>query len=215
MDGETVKEALERAPLVYRGRDRAVTASDYEHIVRSVAPELARIHCVNVADDPGAVRVLIVPAVPDRQRVELDDLVPGLGTLSRVGNALEAARVVGCRIRVEPPEYVQLIVVATVACRSGGVEKRLHADAVRALFAYFNPLTGGPGRTGWPLGRPVTTGDVYGILQGIPDVDSVDDVRLFWVDPETGRRSSPVNRIDLHPGALLISHDHQVRVVQR
>jgi hypothetical protein len=115
---------------------------------------------------------------------------------------------------VEPPVYVQLVVVATVSCRADVPEARVHDEAVRALFDYFNPLTGGPARSGWPLGRAVTVGDVYGVLQTVVTVENVEDVRLFWDDPETGQRSTPVSRIDLDSRALILSQDHQVRVVR-
>ena len=214
-DGETAQAALERAPLVHQTSERAVTARDYEHIVRSVAPELARVHCLAVPDEPGTVRVLVVPALGESEQPTLSNLMPSLGTLSRVGRALDAARVVGSHVFVEPPVYVQLVVVATVACRSDVLESHVHDETVRALFDYFNPLTGGPNGSGWPLGRAVTVGDVYGVLQAVAPVDNVEDVRLFWDDPETGQRSSPGTRIDLDSRALVISQDHQVRVVRR
>lgn len=40
----------------------------------------------------------------------------------------------------------------------------------------------------------------------------VEEVRMFPADPITGRRGAAVQRIDVAPGALVFSHQHQVEV---
>lgn len=47
---------------------------------------------------------------------------------------------------------------------------------------------------------------------GRAGVGLVDEVRLFPADPITGRRGAAVDRIDVAPGALVFSHQHQVEV---
>jgi hypothetical protein len=58
----------------------------------------------------------------------------------------------------------------------------------------------------------VQYGEIFAVLQRVPDVDIVDDVRLFPADPVTGQRGEPTQRVELAPNALVFSFDHQVRV---
>ncbi|MGH4023680.1 MAG: putative baseplate assembly protein, partial [Pseudonocardiaceae bacterium] len=71
---------------------------------------------------------------------------------------------------------------------------------------------GGPDGTGWPFGRPVQSGEVFAVLQRLPGVEMVEDVRLFGADPVTGTRGEATSRLDLGEHALVFSYDHQIRV---
>ncbi|HEX9336301.1 MAG TPA: putative baseplate assembly protein, partial [Pseudonocardiaceae bacterium] len=109
VDGETLAQAKDRAPILLRTRTRAVTAEDYEAITKERAPELARVKCVTAGDDgvdAGSVRVLVVPAAkPVNGRLNLGDLVPNADTLHRIADRLEEVRLIGTRVLVEPPTY--------------------------------------------------------------------------------------------------------------
>ena len=89
---------------------------------------------------------------------------------------------------------------------------RLQASATRALYDYFNPITGGPDGGGWPFGRPVQVGEVYAVLQAVPGTALVEDVRLFGADPITGQRGTATQRLDLEPNSLVFSYEHQLMV---
>jgi hypothetical protein len=121
--------------------------------------------------------------------------------------------VVGARLVVEPPYYQGVTVAATLTAKGRTQPERLRAEALSALYRYFNPLTGGPDGDGWPFGRPVQGGDVFAVLQRLPGTELVDDVRLFAADPLTGQRGDRVQRIELNRNALVFSFGHQVRVV--
>jgi predicted phage baseplate assembly protein len=209
VDAESEEDARARIPLVLRSRNRAVTAADYEHLALEAAPELARVRCL--AHEPGVARLVVVPfAVDIDGRITYQDLVPADETFARVTTMLDRCRVIGTRLIVEPAWYQGV----TIAARLRG-RPRIDADALRhralaALYRYYNPLAGGPDATGWPFGRPVVVGEAFALLQRIPGVDFVDDVQLFAADPATGERGQPVPRLELAPGALVFSHEHQV-----
>ena len=215
VDGETVDAAKIRGPLALRTRNRAVTAEDYEHLARRAAPGVARVRCVEAGAEagPGGVRVLVVPdASDDDGRLRFEDLVPSAEILEQITSDLDERRVVGTRLMVEPPFYQGITVVAKITARPRTDPAQLRDHALGALYGYFNPLRGGPDATGWPFGRPVHAGEVFGVLQAVPGTELVDDVLLFAADPITGERSDPVQRIEVDPNALIFSFDHQVRV---
>lgn len=216
VDGETLAEAKARGPIMLRTRSRAVTAEDYEAIAREAAPEVARIHCLTAGEDDvahGAVKVLVVPAAAHEDRQLLfADLVPTPGTLERIARTLDDVRLVGTRVLVEPPRYRGVTVVARLVARTRLDPEEVRSRALTALYAYLNPLTGGPDRTGWPFGRRVSQGEIFALLQSVRGVDVVEDVRLYGANPVTGERGAEVSRLPVGAGGLAFSYDHQVRV---
>lgn len=214
VDGETLDEAKVRGPIALRSRGRAITAEDYEQLAREVAPEVARLRCATAEDTtPGAVRVLVVPSVGGAEgRLRFEELLPSDETLQRIATHLDERRVIGARVLVEPPVYQGITVVGRLRARSRISEARLQANALTALYEYFNPVVGGPDADGWPFGRPVHVGEVYSVLQRVEGCELVEDVRLFAADPISGERGEAAQRLELGAHALVFSYEHQIRV---
>ncbi|MFE7626542.1 putative baseplate assembly protein [Streptomyces sp. NPDC057509] len=221
VDGESVDSARVRGPMTLRTLHRAVVPHDYELLAREVAPDAARVHCIRAGadgDDSGAeaqgVRLLVVPAgrSDEQGRIEFDELIPPAPTLRLIAGHLEERRPIGARLVVEPPFYQGVTVVASVQAEPGAVRDRVRDEALAALYGYFNPLSGGPNGQGWPFGRPVQAGEAFAVLQRVPGVDLVEDVRLYRADPVTGERTDATTKIALDRHALVFSYEHQLRV---
>jgi len=219
VDGESVESARQRGPVQLRAQDRAVTARDYELLATQAVPAAARIRCLPAGDgaDPGGVRVLVVPgAVADAgDRLRFEQLIPPDDMLATIAAYLDARRPIGVRLVVEPPFYQGVTVAARLTARPGAALERVRTAALDALYAYLNPLRGGPDGSGWPFGRPVQSGELFGVLQQLPGVALVEEVLLFPADPITGRRGAATARIELDRHALVFSYEHQVRVEER
>lgn len=211
VDAETVAEAKLRAPNQLRMQDRAVTAEDHELIARQAVPSLARVRCLPVEGEAGAARVLVVPdAVADEgDQLRFEQLEPSDEVLAAVSRRLDERRLLGARLVVEPPRYQGITVVARLTAAD---VNQVRDDALAALYRYLNPLRGGPDGTGWGFGRPVQYGEVFSVLQAVPGVLLVDEIRMFPANPITGARGAPVDRLDVAPNALVFSHQHQVAV---
>ena len=209
-------EAKARGPVLLRTRSRAVTAEDYEAIALESAPELARVRCVTAGEEDvaaGSLRVLVVPAAPEEDgKIDFAELVPDEETLQHITERLEQVRLIGTRVSVEPPSYRGVTVVARLVARPRADTERIQTEAMSALYSYLNPISGGPDGEGWPFGRPVQAGEVYGLLQRIRGVDMVEDVRLFGANPVTGERGQETRKLELDPYSLLFSYEHHVRV---
>jgi predicted phage baseplate assembly protein len=217
-DGETLENAKVRGPMVLRGT-RAVAARDFEHQAIQAAPEeVARVLCLPAGSgsDPGAVRVLITPSVPDDPigRLPFDELTPLRDDLlQRITSHLENRRVVGVRIVVEPPLYMGLTIEAKLHAEPRSDPKRVQEDALEALYRYFHPISGGPDGSGWAFGRPVHGGEAFWVLQRVSGVLYVEEARLYPSNPLTGQRGATVERLELEPNALVFSYEHGVEVV--
>ena len=218
VDGETVDEAKVRAPITLRAQERAITSRDYEELARRAAPGTARIKCLSIDDlsaGSGAVRVLVVPqAVKDRGGVlRFEQLVPGDEQLAQITEYLDERRPIGVRLAVGPPYYQGVTAVVTLHAFRGVDPDRVNAAALDALYDYVDPIVGGPLGTGWPFGRSIHSGELFAVLQRVPGVAMVDEVRLHPADPITGKRADAADRIDMDESALVFSYDHRVKVV--
>jgi predicted phage baseplate assembly protein len=216
VDGETIDNAKRRGPLLFRSQGRAVTTEDYEHLTREAAVEVARVRCLAVdgPDRGHAVTVLVVPHAGDGPHgaVDLGALAPSDELLRQIAGYLDERRTVGSRVVVEPPNYLGITVVASLRRRPNCDPGALENAALDALYAYLHPLRGGPTGSGWPFGRPVNRGEVYSVLQALPGLDYIDDIRLYAANPLDGSRGDQADRIDLGPDELVFSFGHQVRV---
>ena len=53
---------------------------------------------------------------------------------------------------------------------------------------------------------------MHAALAGIPDLDYVDDARLYPADPATGARSEATQHVEVGADELPFSFDHQMQV---
>jgi predicted phage baseplate assembly protein len=217
VEGETVESAKLRGPLELRASGRAVTAEDFEELARTAAPDAARVRCVAAGDGAAApaVRLLVVPKVTADDVGWLPDEElrhPPTELLQRITTHLDACRLVGTRLLVAPPEYRGITVVAQLSARTPGQADDVRRAAVRALYRYLSPLTGGPEGNGWPFGRSVHAFDVSAVVADVPGVATVNQVLIFPADLATGRRGEPTPCLDVGKDALVLSYQHQVRV---
>ncbi|HEX4214932.1 MAG TPA: putative baseplate assembly protein [Candidatus Dormibacteraeota bacterium] len=216
VDGEDIENAKTRGPIVLRTLGRAVTVEDYEQLAREAAPEVARVHCVaaTTPEDAGGVRVLVVPAARSSDsELTPDQLVPPQETVEKIARRLDECRLIGTRLLIEPPRYRWLTVTARLRGRPRVDRQHLESVVLEALYRHYNPVTGGPDRGGWPFGRPVIPGEVFGLLQALPGVDLVEEIELYEADPRTGQRSQDaIPALALEPNELVFSYRHKVLV---
>ena len=200
-----------------RPRAAPSTAEDFEELARAAAPDAARVRCVAAGDgsDASAVRLLVVPKMaPDSMgRLPDEELRrPPVELLQRIETHLDACRLIGTRLVVAPPVYHGITVVAQLSAQPPAQPDDVRRTAVRALYEYLSPLTGGPERNGWPFGRPVQAFDISAVLAAVPGVATVDEVLIFPAELTTGQRGEPAPRVNVGKNALVMSYQHQVRV---
>ena len=214
-DGETVEEGTARGPIELRARNRAVTTEDFELLTREADPQIRRARCIQDEDEPHAVRVLMVPAVgaPGRQ-LSLDDLEPSAETCERVQRYLDERRLVGTRVRPEPPEYAGLRVRAQIVVEERHDSSVVRDAALRALYVHFDPLVGGRDGRGWEFGRAIRIGEVFGVLQRVAGVDVVASAAIAYCDSQDGTGEEDMGTtMELFPNQLVLSREHEVEVV--
>jgi predicted phage baseplate assembly protein len=203
-DEESLQSAMNRAPEALKGRDRAITAGDYEMLAMQAGP-IARAKALPLyhpdfpgIEMPGVVTVIVVP------NVAVPAPMPSPGLLRTVCAYLDQRRPIATQLYVIAPTYVpvsiSLQVLAQPDADTGAVEQGVEA----ALTTFLGPLTGGsldpakPG-TGWPFGGTIFFADILRVASQVPDVIRCSDL-LITLD---GTQAPACTDVTIPTGALL------------
>ncbi|MEO6527550.1 MAG: putative baseplate assembly protein [Gemmatimonadaceae bacterium] len=221
-DAQSIDDAKLRAPQMLRTRTRAVTADDFEVLARQVTG-VERAKCVAPWAQPGAsgepapgrILLAVLPQVDDPAGYIAPERLTLSAELKRSVEAfLNERRLLGTTLEVVPPKLMWVSINARVRLPEQGttamqIETRRRAEA--ALYRYLNPYTGGPEGTGWAFGRDLHVSELYALLQRIPGIEFVDELRISVRDPGSGSTPQDVSpRLVLPPEGLVCSDAHRV-----
>jgi predicted phage baseplate assembly protein len=192
---------------------RATTTLDFERLALDV-PGTRVVRARAWADinpnrpglkAPGTVTVVIVPELPRGRPAPSDDL------RQAVHCYLDRRRIIGTRLVVVRPQYLEVKVRAKVHTKAGANPKRVCEDIIKALDAFLDPLQGGPNGRGWPFGRDVSRSE---ILQVIDEVPGVDHVLVLELIPDKGEARSGNGNLSVGPTWLVMpARDHNIQAV--
>jgi predicted phage baseplate assembly protein len=208
-EAETIPHAEGRAVESREAVTRAVTSSDCELLALQtpgtyIARAAARVNshpAFECLKAPGVITLVVVPDLPGSRPMPSD------GLLTAVRAWVGFRRVLGTRIEVTGPEYLEVTVSATVSVGRGENTTVMGQSIVAALNAFFDPLQGGPDGTGWPLGRNVYISEVLQVIDETPGVDHVESLSLEV--PGCGEQCGDVC---LHASALVAAGAHRIVV---
>ncbi len=193
---DKVDEAIRAAVLDLRQPQRAVTREDFEYLAREAAvgdPGLRKVfraHCVprrdlgeerlRGMDLPGHVSVIILP--DSELRPEEFDLL-----LVKIREYLAPKCLLTTRLHVVKPIYLWVSLSADIRPQAGASFDKVREKAIAALHQYFSPFSGGgPEEEGWPFGRNIYLSEIFDILERVPGVDYVEDVRVLQLSGSQG-----------------------------
>jgi predicted phage baseplate assembly protein len=210
MARETLRSALARAFVVVHEVDKAVTAADCERLALATpGVPVGRVHAVPgmypalpCYPAPGVVALIVVPRCPRPAPM------PSRALLDAVARYLEPRRLVTSELRVIPPCYRRVAVQATLNLDCDVDADALLALAIATIDAFFDPLTGGPDGSGWPIGRTVYRSEVMALLADVPGVIRVTDFGLR----ERGDDSPRCDNVELCPFELVVPGRHRIAV---
>jgi predicted phage baseplate assembly protein len=216
VDGESLSSARERAALEIRSRNRAVTAEDFEFLSTHASPQVARAVCVPpVGDGPVCVHVLPRVDPADRQLTPAE-LTPSEELLAAVAEYLDERRMVGTTVQLLPMRFKAISVVVNLQVADLADPERVEQDVAHALYVYLNPLIGGSPNgpaDGWPLGRTLNQGELFGVVHAIDGVEFVKILRIYETDLSTGEQASKplTGHLSLGPEEVIASGGHIVK----
>jgi hypothetical protein len=187
---ETLEGALVRGPAVLHSLKRAVTARDFEALVRFTPGGVALVKAFTQRElwehaNPGTVDIVLVPDVPEAERgpshehIDEAELVRKQSDpeRARVQGLLDRRRPLGTSCLVRWARYKSVSVRAEVALATAESADVVKARLAGAIYRALSPLDGGTGRQrgfGWPVRRA----DIYSVLSRDPGVQYVRGVTL-------------------------------------
>jgi predicted phage baseplate assembly protein len=210
--GETLDHAIGRAIKLREAPLRAVTLGDFETLASETpGTQIARVKAhanLNPAFDcyraPGLIAVLIVPA-SDAARP-----TPSSALRETVRRYLERRRIIGMRVEVFGPQYLDVTVRAQVKAFANTDMEEVRRRVIDALNRFLHPLRGGPDGTGWPFGRDVHRSEVFQVIDQTEGVDHVLSMALVVANckPQCGN-------VCLRPNWLVAAGQHEIEVKRR
>jgi len=207
---QTIAQAAGRADQLVESSERAVTLADYERLTLGTpGTRIARTTAIaNMHPDfpcfkaPGMITVIVLPYLPKGRPV------PTPGLLGAVAAHLRPRRVIGTRVEVVGPTYLEVTVQASVQSKAGTNRTNLQEAITKAINDFFDPLTGGPAGSGWPFGRDVYRSEVMKIIDEVPGVDFVISLTLT-----AGCGQPQCGNVCLGPTCLVAAGAHQITVL--
>ena len=166
------------------------------HAVSEAHPDM---ECLRVA---GCVSIVIVPACVDVRR----DPTPAL--CEAVARHLEPRRPLALELHVTGPRYTEIDVETVLATDRNTSAAGVIAAAKAALEKFLHPLEGGPDASGWKIGRAVYRSEVLALLNALPGVHHVAELRLAAGEGD----AALCGDISICANGLAISGKHTIRV---
>jgi hypothetical protein len=182
---------MERGPWVVKHRNRAVTTEDFEWLAKQASRDVIRATCMR--NDGGGVMVIILP------KSSGDKPAPSLELKKLVKKYLSERCSNVISLQVKGPEYVEVSVLVDLYPVSMDAAPLAEIEALEQLGKFLHPLTGGVAGEGWEFGRLVCLSDIYALLEGIAEIDHVENLRV-------------VPSGTMVPDALICSGEHQVAI---
>jgi len=221
VDAESLEDAKLRAPHVLRTRRRAVTSTDFEHLVRQeFAAEIARVRCLQASlpgadgrPGPGQIYILVVPQLPEHLTagyIPAGQLELDADMQRRIEAYLDDHRLLTAQLTVRPPDYKRVSITAEVKSRAEIEPHRLEQAIASRLEALLNPYVGGLEGAGWPFGRDLYLSDLYACIQGVDGVEYIKELQMSWLD-RRNRPHTEAKKIELLDHEIIVSDKHTIR----
>ncbi|GAM10172.1 hypothetical protein OR1_02460 [Geobacter sp. OR-1] len=188
---------------------RAVTTADFETLVLTAFPLVARACCLadraldrSGPDEErtGHVSVIVVPH-PDSGA-----MAPAPALLDEVYRFLDERRLITCCHHVVGPAFTPVALSATVVCSAALSLVTVRERVLAALRDFFAPVAVAPdgGVIGWEFGHPVYESELYAMIEGVAGVDHLEKLALLQTSADGWQAAGRMIAIPLNS---LVSFD--------
>lgn len=216
LDNEVLDDAKLRVPGYLRSLRRAVTAADYEYLAMEAAPgKLARIFALQPPNSSlGEIKVLLIPRVLDATGyIEPTELEVDKDIRDAVRAYLDERRLLTTRLDVTAPAYYWVGTRIRLKVSDHSDAEQVKEAAIKRLFEFINPITGGFEGNGWQFGRDLHNSDLIAALQNVVGIDFIRSVELFPVTFRDGNANYGTIEqvIETVAHGVVASYRHDIR----
>jgi len=163
-------------------RYRAVTEDDFmELAIESCYSSEAKVRraIVRKVRNEEKIEIVIISDKPERY----DDLI-GI-----VSNYLAPRVLIGTIFEVVEPAYTKVNIGIRIICQSYSKSGKVRENVRSRVISHLDHLTGGPEKTGWPYGRPVT---IYELTQIVEETEGVKLAESVKFDNDDTLKIKPI-----------------------
>jgi len=171
---ESIEQTLRRAFIALQSKYRVITQLEFELLIQqNFKDSIAR--SVVLVDDT-TIKIVIVPKVFDDEPAP----TPTMELRQQVFELLRERCLITTRIQVMPPQYTPVrIALQFVHDFSSRISRQTVVETVKkAIEQFLKPLTGGINGQGWEFGRSLFRSELYQLIEAIPGVDHVHQLKL-------------------------------------
>ncbi|MCE4536732.1 baseplate J/gp47 family protein [Pelomonas sp. P7] len=196
IDAESAADGEKRIPLVLRHRERAVSAEDFDAILRETPQaDVGRIEVLPAwhpelspglpGDQPGVVTCMVIPRQDPRRP---DYPLPDADFIDALCAWLAPRRLVTCEVLLRGPAYAGLWISVGIELHAGQGVAEVRERVKAALKAFLAPLPGPASASGWPLFKAVAALELATVAARVEGVLGV--TGLLLGDSTGARRDS-------------------------
>ncbi len=225
-----------------------MTAEDFETLGKMVSREVARVKCRGAGQGgrgqvPGVIEIMVVPAAFDLIKAgDLTKLLLEPVLQASIRASLDQYRLLATVLNIREPNYLGVKVEAEIAINEFSRPEAVKGRVVERLNEFLAPLSlidddqpsdlFGSRWEGWPFGRDLYISELYALIQQVPGVKHVLDVKASFRSIQLGKAIralkepgsngadpsalTPVSQrvLQVPEDTLLCSLDHVVEVLE-
>lgn len=189
LEQESVSDAVERSQALLRNGGRAVTCRDFEDLAKEASRGIIRAKCFSNLDKygnkkQGAVTLVLLQKDYEQGRQYFEVI------RERTINYIVPRMVLGAvrteDFSVREPDFVMIHVSATLVVNAYNQVFEVRRAAQEQLKAFLNPVTGNFDHMGFPLGVFPGEPQLINVLQEVPHVEAVKNIRITATNMRDG-----------------------------
>lgn len=180
---EDLDSLKKRGSGIFKNLNRAVTAEDYEVLSLEASTSVGRAKCLSGTRKDGSIVVIIIPKMESINTDLSTKLFPSKELLKRAYEYLDQRKILGTKLRIEPPVYKEVGIEVKFVFNMGILDRQLSKKLVKTqIFRYLHPIFGGPKSEGSSFGVNISKSDIINIVSRLEDIYFVESVMFFNVD---------------------------------
>ncbi len=106
--------------------------------------------------------------------------------IRRVRDYLDEHRLTEADLVIVGPEYVAIKVEAEVTVSDVDTASEVELAVTRVLSRFLHPITGRMDRSGWQFGQEPRKSDIYALIEDVPGVDHVRELKMTQLEDRPG-----------------------------
>ncbi len=151
---------------------------------------------------PGYVSVVVIPRCDGGAATYCDPLYlparyPTDALLTELDTFIQTRRLIATTVVLVKPSYATVQIVVDLGIEKNADKVTLEQEAKDNIEAFFDPVTGGPDGTGWPMGRSFYRSELFQLLESVSGVDHVVRIQI------QAEGKGVLNEASLHPWKLV------------